>query len=824
VTYGWKYGAPRLEQLQAFGQAQWEKSLQPRVFKFNAAAQQQYTQSLAPYVNKFVTAATPYYNIAKDSALQTYYFSILPAYNTLQPYAEHAYGVGNDFAINTGIPYAKWVWSTSVTFLDRTVWLKLRILYGENVEPQLVRIGERLGRYRDGKKLQAAVDEVDLSSSSSLAPRTFLSTSPPITSAHTTMTVYSSTTPPSSSLVSSIPPPAETPLSEQEIRVKAQAVVAEDLRSLQEKFAKAADEGSDELEERITEITDRFIQNQAREIGEAHLILFEETVDAELKDLKRNILSIIKNSTDTKASEADIVAAVRKAGVAIKDKAQAIRTWRRNYDLETNALVSNVVTETFQIIDHIRDLGLQEIGMRWAWMEGITHKHWSKYHAMKNKFDEWRKDVGEVATAHPGLVKAREASEDVESRAMAIAADTAKELARLKEVGKWKLSAGDSTDDFSTKHIPPAAAAAGQKILERMSDSDKVWDSSTQRPVESLDLAASTSLAEALSSASSVTEPQLKNAENFAFEASKSASGMVSSISSSLLGTPLGSVEGVASMVEDSASSIASKISSSIIGTAQSSAGSVKPTTRETIGSVGSVISNSASSLAIEASPSIVDSNSRVIEQASSSMQSIASAISEAVIGKTGSSALFSKTAKDASSLPSSQTSVASSPSTISSGSISSSSSALNPSVSSASSGTLHGASSISGSADSPASPTPDTTSSKVWGGAMAQFVEAREIVYEDVLRDEDRSFSEKIQSMASEAGDLFSDITRAVSEALLKPTSTQGSVESVTSLAAEQYSKAVSAAFTAIYGSQQRTGESIADVASSRYADAVSA
>jgi hypothetical protein len=108
----------------------------------------------------------------------------------------------------------------------------------------------------------------------------------------------------------------------------------------------------------------------------------------------------------------------------------------------------------------------------------------------------------------------------------------------------------------------------------------------------------------------------------------------------------------------------------------------------------------------------------------------------------------------------------------------------------------------------------------------MAQFVEAKQIVYEDIIGDssDDDSYSEKIQSMASEAGDKFADITRAVSEALLKPASTQGIVESVTSLAAEQYASALAAARAALYEPEQGTGESVASVASSRYADAVSA
>jgi hypothetical protein len=72
-----------------------------------------------------------------------------------------AYDAVYKFTINIGIPYAQWAWQTSWAFVERTLWPKMRILYGENVEPQLVRIGERLGRYRDGKNIQAAVDEAE---------------------------------------------------------------------------------------------------------------------------------------------------------------------------------------------------------------------------------------------------------------------------------------------------------------------------------------------------------------------------------------------------------------------------------------------------------------------------------------------------------------------------------------------------------------------------------------------------------------------------------------------------------------------------------------
>ena len=161
TALGKKYGAPRLAQAQAYGQAQWEKNLQPQVLKYQEVAQGKYNQTLAPHLEKAATAVGPYWDIAKTNALQTYYEHILPTYTTVQPYALQGYDAASDFTLNTAIPYSKWAWITTGVFLDRTVFPKLRILYGENVEPQLVRIGERLGRYRDGKKLKAAVDDID---------------------------------------------------------------------------------------------------------------------------------------------------------------------------------------------------------------------------------------------------------------------------------------------------------------------------------------------------------------------------------------------------------------------------------------------------------------------------------------------------------------------------------------------------------------------------------------------------------------------------------------------------------------------------------------
>lgn len=599
------------------------------------------------------------------------------------------------------------------------------------------------------------------SSSASSASSSISSISSSISSAHATVAASTSTS--YSTSTSSFKTPESTPLSEDEIRENARKVVAKDLKTWQEKFSKAADEGSDEIDERVTEITNRLIQNQANKVGSALIIELEEAVASNLESLKSSIISIVKSETDVEESEDALNTAVRKAGVAIKDKAQAIRAWRQSFDKETNSLIGKSVKDTFDIIDHIRDLGLQEIGMRWAWTDGITHKDWTKYHALKSKFEEWRLDVEKVITEHPGLAKARAASEDVESRAMGIAENAAIELSRIKETGKWKISTGDSTDDFSTKYVPAAAAMAGQKVMEKLNDASEA-------------IAGATTTQGTLESVSSV------------------ASEAAASISSSVIGTPQGSVESIISVAKDSASSIVDQASSSVIGTSQGS-----------FESVSSVVGENAEILSAKISSSVIGDQPGVVSQASKSVQSAGSAISSS-----------------ASSLSDAASSSISSISSVISDEASTVSKSLESASSSIASSLSKSATDATSSLSSSASAASSTASKKVWGGAMAAHVEARQIIFDDVIDDsEEGTYSEKIQSMASVAGDQFSDITKAVSEALLKPTSTQGgSIQSVTKLAASQYSSALAAASSVLYRTEKGTGGVIA----SRYADAVSA
>lgn len=155
-----QYGAPWVEKGQEYALTQWEKNGQPQLAQLQSLAQTQYDQSVGPYLSKAGEAVEPYYVIARNNAFQTYYEFVLPSYEYVQPYAAQGYEASRDFTTVTALPTAYWAWNKTYVFIDTAVWPQLRVAYLDNVEPQLTRIGERLGRYKTQAKAKAEQEKL----------------------------------------------------------------------------------------------------------------------------------------------------------------------------------------------------------------------------------------------------------------------------------------------------------------------------------------------------------------------------------------------------------------------------------------------------------------------------------------------------------------------------------------------------------------------------------------------------------------------------------------------------------------------------------------
>lgn len=471
--YAQQYGGPRVRQVQAFGKAQWEKNVQPQVEKYQDLAKAQYDANLAPHVDRVSAAFGPYYDIARTNSLQTYHGVLVPTYQYIQPYALEGYRATSAFTGSTVVPAFVWTWNKTYAFLDGTLGPQLRAVYTEAVEPQLVKIGKRLGRYSSGKKsvpkpLTGASTSVSTKTSSSFtkpaASVTVAATTAPSATAQSEPDKPSADARPRSSMEPIPPPEIDEQLETADPKRRdTREIIAADLKDWQERYAKAADEGAAEIDERVQEIAKRMIRRNARITGKSLLEQLQTAAVSELVSLRRAILEVIgavnMGGATAEEGQEQITKVVRQAGMAIKDKAQAVRTWRESYEAEMQSAVTDAAQNHFSILENIRDLALQKIGMKWAWMDGVTYKDWTKYHLLKSRFDEWKGDLESHVVSHPSLEAAQLEAANIEDEAMTVAASAAKELARLKQVANWKLIAGDNSAEFDTTLTQQAAEA-----------------------------------------------------------------------------------------------------------------------------------------------------------------------------------------------------------------------------------------------------------------------------------------------------------------------------------------------------------------------------
>ncbi|KAL8988078.1 MAG: hypothetical protein Q9177_002792, partial [Variospora cf. flavescens] len=336
ATYD-QYGAPRVRQVSDLGQLQWEKTCKPTIENAQTHVWAQYDTYLAPHVDSSWAAVEPYFAKGRENTLHIYNTQLVPAYTAARPYMEKTYSGVREFTVKTVLPYSKSTWTSAVVLFNRTIWPQIRILYGENVEPQLLRIGERLGRYRDGKRLKAAMADVDSTSSSASLSVIASSMSSSMASAIS----ETSEGKPDSTSDATGSDTASSKTDDEDVRQK----ITDDLKNWQEKFAKAADKGSEDLEQRVKDITGRQIENQVRGVGEALFVQLEDTSKAEIQNLKKKISSLVRRLPETPVdqdytkAEDYLSKATRQAGINIKNKAQAMREWKENFDRETESLV-----------------------------------------------------------------------------------------------------------------------------------------------------------------------------------------------------------------------------------------------------------------------------------------------------------------------------------------------------------------------------------------------------------------------------------------------------------------------------------------------------
>ena len=155
------YGAPSIAYVSEYGHEKWESVAVPQLKSIQSKAQTIYQENLDPYVQEAVTVVKPYTDAISNHATNIHEGYILPSYTRSKPFVIHAYSFSQDALSGTVMPMAQEGWTTLVVFVRSNLVPTITGLYGKNVEPQLVKISERLASYREGKKLRTVVDKFE---------------------------------------------------------------------------------------------------------------------------------------------------------------------------------------------------------------------------------------------------------------------------------------------------------------------------------------------------------------------------------------------------------------------------------------------------------------------------------------------------------------------------------------------------------------------------------------------------------------------------------------------------------------------------------------
>lgn len=774
-----QYGAPRVKHGVDMGQQQWEKTVKPLLDDAQARVGKQYDALLGPYIKQAQDKVQPHYDSLKTSATDIWELELRPVYQHSAPYLQKLYTQGHRFALDTALPQVRYAGAAAWRLWARQIWPRIRILYGENVEPQLMRIKERLGRYKDGRKLEAEVKSMEMSSSFAEGS----STAAAAASSMSSVASAAAKTP--SSAISSA-----TETGDLETTLKPAEQFRADLQAWEEICSKATEEGADHLKERITDITADLVSSQINGTGGALITQLEETALGAISSVKAHILSVVGSLPEYADSDAEndaneqLTQAIRSAGQTVKHAAQAVRDWKHQFNAELDELVEQATESTLETIDSIRELRLQEIGRKYS-DKGLTHKDWSKYNDVKKTTATWRNKVRNVSgDSNSDVKKAKEAADDVESKGMSIAEECAKELVRLKAVAKWKVASGDCTDDFNTKYTPPtlkkmkyavddAASSVSEAILGPSDPIEKSVESATSHMRDQASKMAdyASGSAESMRNngyAAAADVSERNPIKDGAEKANKSVKSAVSAASESVFGTE--------SSLADRLTEAVSQASETILGSETPAASSIYSkfsnqalSSSRTLGSKAASIlaaaksrkdaaSQSASSIVGTTDPKTHETPASILDHVSSSLSSAADAVSsfEVNMADDSSSTHSSIASEDSDSLPRSDD------------------------VAEASS-----------------------TANKVFAGAMAEvLVEAREPILDDIV-DDRATYSINVQSMVDAAGDLAGQLTEAVEEAFRAAPTSQGTIERMTTLASEQYESAIAAASSVLFGTE---------------------
>ena len=155
------YGAPRLEQGSRFLQMRWEMIVTPWLHSARDSVIRGYGVTVRPYIRRINAVVVPRYQAVTRFITGLHRAYVSPLYLRVELGAGKVYNAVDIMFSRYISPWIQRIWSVLATFANDTIRPRVSGVYAENIEPQLVRIGQKLASYREEKVVHRMTDEAE---------------------------------------------------------------------------------------------------------------------------------------------------------------------------------------------------------------------------------------------------------------------------------------------------------------------------------------------------------------------------------------------------------------------------------------------------------------------------------------------------------------------------------------------------------------------------------------------------------------------------------------------------------------------------------------
>ncbi|KAJ6263341.1 hypothetical protein Dda_1904 [Drechslerella dactyloides] len=417
---------------------QFEQHGRPQLVKARQVAQAQYTRSLAPHVKVLENKGWELY----DAHLADFVATGREKYAAYAPVAQQYAMQGYDFALEqvhpyyvTALPYLQTVWKQGIETagwvgVEGKGWVARR--WGMHVEPQLWRIQERLG-LKGFAKNATPVKE-----------------SEPTPPHHSNPNTSSSDIRPDANIESEDHPAAadspngqdgeeSTGKSSAEQIAAVRDEVEGDLLSWATKFTDAATAASDTVVSKLNVLCDKVMKEQATLSADV-LKELNTLVEREFFNFEDGVLKLIDSPAEHKYVMMGFDGLVGRSDGDLKRRINVVTEHTEAFLMDTYQNTAKIVDAALEEMDQVHDLGMQELGMKWAWMDGITYKDWQRYHDLKKEFPALKTKVIRSGQGHKGLREVTDYAKSINDAAKEVLSVAQAEMVKLEKLGRKRVS------------------------------------------------------------------------------------------------------------------------------------------------------------------------------------------------------------------------------------------------------------------------------------------------------------------------------------------------------------------------------------------------